>query len=84
MRRGGAEGPGGEIFLSTLNTSASRSHACRGSPTALPEKPRGRWWLRGIPGGLENLGAKSECRRYLGHYRGGTLRQGIVWVSLEQ
>lgn len=84
MRRGGAEGPGGEIFLSTLNTSASRSHAWRGSPTALPEKPRGRRRLCGVPGGLENLGARSECRRYLSHYREGTLRQRIVRVSLEQ
>ena len=53
-------------------------------PTALPEKPRGRLRLSGVPGGLENLGARSEWRRYLGHYREGTLRQGMVRVSLEQ
>ena len=60
MRRGGVEGPGGAVFLSTVNTSAHRVLCPGGAPpTALPEKPRGRLRLSGALGGLEkNLGGQ--------------------------
>lgn len=41
MRRGGAEGPGGEVFLSTLNTSARRVTCLERLPLPLSLRNQG-------------------------------------------
>lgn len=41
MRRGGAEGPGGEVFLSTLNTSAPRVACLERLPLLLSLRNQG-------------------------------------------
>lgn len=77
MRRGGAEGPGGGLFLSTLNTSVHRVPCREAPPTALPEKPRGRWRSNGVPGGLEKiLGSQEEAKRIFSSPQRGDIEIG--------
>lgn len=60
MRRGGVAGPGGAVFLSTVNTSA-HGILCPGEapPTALPEETKGKAAVQWSSGSLEkNLGGQ--------------------------